>query len=354
MPIFTAFISNRRLKEADDSQFFAEDLIRSLQIPCTEAEMSRVKRMIEVEAAQVEEDCRHKSQTEMGAARLNHSRFQTQAQEHRPSVELWKSAFEKAESNRGSFILMAVAITFFCACMVAEWDITWETLPYVLSVKKYSFTGVMLSLAPVTGLAILKVVFAILVWEPYQKTRSEVSASPRKAPRIVMAVFLIAVGAFTLITLAKVAEARSEIGRLKEQARIESRAATGASEKKIAADWDKINRAVYVVSICLAINGAIFFLIGLSELNRITAYLRSLVILSSLQFWQSRRESKLARAEIHLAEKSNDWNNIEGKAKNRADHYRERLSLMLEQSLKRPRKAQSYRELVAERLAANL
>ena len=154
---------------------------------------------------------------------------------------------------------------------------------YVLSVKKYSFTGVMLSLAPVTGLAILKVVFAILVWEPYQKARSEVSASTRKAPRIVMAVFLIAVGTFTLITLAKVTEARSEIGRLKEQAMIESRAATGASEKKVAADWDKINQAVYVVSICLAINGAIFCLIGLTELNRITAYLRSLVILVSLR-----------------------------------------------------------------------
>jgi len=354
MPIITAFMNNRHSKGTGDSQVFAEELIRSLQTPCTEAEVSRINRMIEVEAAQLDETCRHEARTEMEAARLNHSRRRKEAQDHRLSVERRKSEFEKAESNRGSFILMLIAITFFCSCMVAEWDITWETLPYVLSVKKYSFTGVMLSLAPVTGLAILKVAFAILVWEPYQKARSEVSASPRKAPRIVMAVFLIAVGAFTLITLAKVAEARSEIGRLKEQARIESRTGAGESDKKVAADWNKINRAVYIVSICLAINGAIFFLIGLTELNRITAYVRSLVLLVSLRNWQRWLESGAARAETHLVEKTNAWENIDERAKNSAEYYRQRLSLILEQALKRPRKAQSYRELVAERLAANL
>jgi hypothetical protein len=55
-----------------------------------------------------------------------------------------------------------------------------------------------------------------------------------------------------------------------------------------------------------------------------------------------------------LAEKTKDWENIEVLAKNRAEHYCARLSLMLEQSLKRPRQAPSYRELVAERLAANI
>jgi hypothetical protein len=354
MFIINALKNNRRPKEMGDRQVFAEDLIRSLQTPCAAAEVSEIKRMIEVEAAQVDEACRQETHTAMETARQNHKQLQAQVQEHRPSVERAKSEFEKAESNRGNFILIVTAIAFFIACMVAEWDITWTTLPYSLGIKQHSFAGVMLSLAPTTGLAILKVVIAILIWDPWQKLRSEASASPRKAPKIVMALFLIVVGAFTVFTIAMLAEARSEIVKLKDQVRNESRVVIGASEKKVAADKEKINRAVYVVSICLAINGALFFLIGLTELNKLTAYLRSLVILAWLWRRQAGIEVKLAQAETHLAEKTKDWENIEVLAKNRAEHYCARLSLMLEQMLKRPRQAPSYRELVAERLAANI
>jgi hypothetical protein len=363
MPI-NVFKTNQRANETSEGQIFAEDLIRVLQPPCGAEEESRIERMIEVEAAQVEEDCRREIHTELEAARRNQMLAAAYHQEHLAALEREKDEVEKAKTIRASFILLVTTVVFFLACMIAEWEITWATLPYILGVKQHSFEGVMLSLAPITGLAILKVVFAFLIWDPWQKVR-EASASPRKTPKIVMALFLIAVGAFTVFTIARLAEARSEIVKLKELTRGEDRILAGASEQqqaaaeadrkqKIAAVMDKINWAVYVISICLAINGALFFLIFLTEWNRLRVLLISLLVLFRRSRKHAKSRAELAEAEIDLARKTKDCENIDTTARTRAEHYRARLLLLLEQALKRPPRPRPYRELAAERLAASV
>jgi hypothetical protein len=327
-------------KQRRDSsrQVYLEDLIEILPASLSEAQVESLTRMAEIESEQAGEAYRQEQQLELETARVAKKRIDVLLEGNRRLCEERQKFLGPAWADilkclTGLFSLMA-----FTACLVAEFVLTWATLPYILDVERSSFAGIMLALAPTAAMAILKVIFEITVWNVWETARAHQSIRIRSLGWLLIVTFLFSIGTLTVYTVSVIAPAREEVVKILQ----EPGPAAGQEAQEV--DWEKIHRAVFWVSICAAVDGAVFYLIAIKELN-ILVHLWSL---SSLR--RKRREllkeSSEAEAQVNTLEEA--WEQITERAGRVAAHCRERLFLLIEQARRRPRPAGSFRERVDE------
>jgi hypothetical protein len=227
--------------------------------------------------------------------------------------------------------------------VVADFTPTWNTLPYILEIKKHSIEGILLALAPAVAVAILKVIIGTLVWDRWHAARSHPSRAVRIAGWMLIAVFMLPVGGLTVYTMSIIAPAREEVVKARRNLDLLE------GEKPEPVDMKKIDRAILWVSITAAVNGALFFLIGMKELN--TAYWRILLAVLFLRSRQRSLKGQQSQAEARLNTLQEAWEHIDERVQEVIDAYRSRLLILLEQALKRPHQLRPYLRRVDETLA---
>jgi hypothetical protein len=336
------FARNRSVKQ-ENHEVFAEEIIDSLTPPCSDRELRRIVEKISAEANQVGAAYWQEKQSELEAARADKNLFDAQAQERFSRLEKAERELEAQRASRGSLILAAILLACVVACVVADFTPTWNTLPYVLEIKKHSIEGVLLALAPAVAVAILKVVIGTLVWDRWHAARSHPSLAVRIAGWVLIAIFMLPVGGLTIYTMSIIAPAREEVVKARQNLDL----TVGETPEPV--DMNKIDRAILWVSITAAVNGALFFLIGMKELN--TAYWRSLLAVLFLRSHQRSLKGRQSQAEARLNTLQEAREHIDERVQEVVEAYRSRLLILLERALKRPRHSRPYLQKANEILA---
>lgn len=189
------------------------------------------------------------------------------------------AAEQKESSRRGSWVKVAIWAVFAVACFAAEFVLTWTALCFVLNVQRNSVLGVLLGLAPPSGLAVLEIVLARLFEDPWQKLRRAAASGKKLAINVVMATLLVALALGNGMMIVHLAKAREEAAKLQ-------RALTQTdSDADPDVDQAAIDQAILLVSILVTADGAVFLLLSLGE--------SSAIVLGSRlrrQAWRTRSE----------------------------------------------------------------
>jgi len=325
---------------------FAEDLLATLPSPLSHDQVEGLRGMADTEGAQAGSAYRQDQHAEMETAQTAKNRLDAKMKTTSARLETAEQELAKRRADPGSAILMVFAALCFLACVVAEYDVSLGTITWALSIRPDSFTGVMLALACAVSPIILKAPITQLIWEPWQQARSRPD-HPHKTRRfVVLAIFLLGIAALTVYTVAMLADARSVVSHIKE--------ILAADGDISGIDRAVINRAIYFVSITLAVNGSLFFILALEEKNKLAAYWRSRCSVLYLRFQQWRLGRKLARVEPRLNVAQAAWQRIDERVAHAIRHYCDRLAILIGQKLKGPRQPRSYREMVNDVLSASL
>ncbi len=325
---------------------FAEDLLATLPSPLSDDQVNGLRGMADTEGAQAGSAYRQDKHAEMETAQTAKNHLDAKMKTTSARLETAEQELAKRRADPGSAILVVFAALCFLACVVAEYDVSLGTITWALSIRPDSFTGVMLALACAVSPIILKAPITQLIWEPWQQARSQ-SDHPHKTRRfVVLAIFLLGIATLTVYTVAMLADARSVVSHIKE--------VLAADGNISGIDRTVINRAIYFVSISLAVNGALFFILALEEKNKLAACWRSRCSVLYLRFQQWRLGRRLARVEPRLNVAQAAWQRIDDRVAQAIRHYRDRLAILIGQKLKGPRQPRSYREMVNDVLSASL
>lgn len=162
-------------------------------------------------------------------------------------------------SRHGSWIKVAIWSIFAVACFAAEFVLTWTALCFVLNVPRMTVLGVLLGLAPPSGLAVLEIVLARLFEEPWQKLRRETGSGKKLAINVVMGILLMSLAAGNAVMITHLAKAREESAKL--QRILSDPASTGTGD----VDQGAIDTAILLVSVLVSVDGAVFLLLSLGE-----------------------------------------------------------------------------------------
>jgi len=200
----------------------------------------------------------------------------------------------------------------FILCVVvsfaAEFTLTFVSLPFILDIDRWSFLGIMVSLAPPTALIVLKIVIARLLEEPWQKIQSP--DQPRVKRVIIvslMTIFLTALAFLNLFTVMKLQAAREEAMKAKAAIR-------KAEVEKVNVNQQVLNNAVLYVSLAVTLGGAVFFLFGFFEFQRAArrAGIKKRVGQSWVQQEWLESEHSEARAQMKIAQRAYEESKTEG------------------------------------------
>ena len=121
----------------------------------------------------------------------------------RAALDHTKTAAD-AGDRRGSWLKILIWTPCAAACFAAEFVLCWNGLCFVLN----TVLGMLLGLAPPSGLAVQEVVIARLFEDPWQELRRSVASTRRTVVRVAMAVLLAALAAGNGITIWHLAKAR--------------------------------------------------------------------------------------------------------------------------------------------------
>ncbi len=325
-----------------------QEMIASIGPHSSEGEKREVINAISEESDQIVRACRQEQQEKLAEAEAAEKVARAKAERHRPRLVEGEQMLRQQEAEPGSLSKTATFILGFVACFIAEFVLTWYTLPFILSVKQFSFVGLMLAVAPTTAVVILAVPLARLIEKPWQKTQTGLSTPRRNASWIVMTAFLLGLSALNVYTVFAVAEAREEAIKAKRNLeRIEG-------EAEVAVDTAALNRAILLVSICVAFDGAFFHLIGMAEWKRLSALWRRRREVSRLRSGQDDLDREQAETEARLSMHQERWGQIDAHAEAVAGQHRAGLLFQFEQSLNRPLPKRPTRELVDEILTRKI
>lgn len=333
-------IASNRSERKERHALFAEEIIDSLAPPCSDRELRRIVEKINAEGNQVGTAYRQEKLSELESARADKNLLDARAQEYCSRLEKGERELQAMQVSRGSVILAAILLACVIACVVADFAPTWNTLPYVLEIKKYSIEGILLALAPAVAVAILKIVIGTLVWDRWYAARSHPSRAVRIAGWVLIAAFMLPVGGVTIYTMSIIAPAREEVVKARRNLGLME------GEKPEPVDMKKIDRAILWVSITAAVNGALFFLIGMKELN--TAYWRILLTVLFLRVRQRSLKEKQLQAGARLNALQEAWEHIDERVQEVIEAYRSRLLILLERALRRPPQLRPYLQRVNE------
>jgi hypothetical protein len=321
-------------------ELWAEQMIASLQPPCSPRLIDQLVATINAEAARVGSNYRQQKKAELAAAQTDKTAWDTQVEEHRSWYKDVADEYQEKRKDRGSLFLVALLLPCLVACLVAEYSLTLNTLPYILDIRKDSFEAMMLSLITVAAVASLKIVLGLLIWDRWLTARSHTSLWVRIAGWVLLVAFLLPVGAMATYTVYVIAPAREEVVKARRNLELPP------DVRPEPVDWEKINRAVLWVSVAAAVNGALFALVIFKELN--TGYWRTLGLLGCLRWRRRKLTAGQTQAEKNCQALLDDWQQIDKHVAEISDAHRARLMLRLEQVLKRPPQIRAARERVDE------
>jgi hypothetical protein len=319
-----------------------ENLVKTLPVPFSDVEMNCLARMAEIESEQAGERYRQEQKFALEAARADKKRIAVLLEGNRRLCEETKKLLGPAWLDALKSFTALFSLLGFTACLVAEFVLTWATLPYILDVDRNSFAGIMLALAPTVATAILKVIFEITVWNVWETARAHRSIRIRILGWLLIVAFLLSVGALTVYMVSVIAPAREEVVKILQEPD------PSADQEAQQVDWEKIHRAVFWVSICAAVDGAVFYLIALKDLNIFIHMLR----LRSLRTQRRKLLKEMSDAEAQVKTLEEAWEQIAERTGRVIGHCRERLLLVVEQARRRPHQQRPFRERVDESYAA--
>ena len=290
-------------------------LIQSAQYPLTEELHTALVKSLDVECGQLEQSVRDQEFARVLAAEGAEELALNRLQEARQAfVEADQAA--KAHPARGSWVKAVIWTICGTACFAAEFVLTWTALCFVLNVERFSILGVLLGLAPPSGLAVLEVVLARLFEEPWQRVRAA-AASPRGLlVHITMGVLLMALAAGNGLTILHLAKAREEAGKATRAL------ADTHSTAPVQIDQEAIDRAVLSVSLLVSIDGALFLLLSLAEGARLRTRIRIDREVKRSRNEFLRVEGELASAQSATGRARESWKTVDEKARLCADRYR--------------------------------
>ncbi len=324
---------------------FAETLLAELSSPLTDDQANGLRSLANTEGAQIGSAFRQDEHDKLETAQTAKNHLEDKRKTISARLAAVEQELAKYRIDPGSVILLVFYALCFAACVVAEYDVSSGTITWALSLKP-GFTATMLALACAVSPVILKWPITQLIWEPWQQARSQADHPDRKRRYVILAIFLLGIATLTIYTIALLADARSIISHIKDVL------AVGGDISGI--DRTVVNRSIYFLSIALAVNGSLFFILMMEEKNKLAAYCRSRCAVLYQRFQQWRLGHQLDRVEPRLNVIQAAWQRIDERVAHAIQHYRDRLALLIAQKCKGPRQPRSYRELVSETLDTSL
>jgi hypothetical protein len=307
----------------------AANLLPDLKLPLrTEARESFVA-ILDAECGQLRRAVTNQEYSTMRNAEADAELAAARLQGARAALEQAKTAADAAD-RRGSWLKIVIWAVCASACFAAEFVLSWNALCFVLNVEKFTVLGVLLGLAPPSGLAVLEVVIARLFEDPWQELRFSAASTRRTFVRVAMAVLLLALAAGNGITIWHLAKAREVAVQLEDV--LNRNLAPDATEKELAKlDRTAIDRAVLWVSLLVSIDGAIFLLLSLGAGKEIHNRRIADRELAKARSEHARLETEAAKTSSEADAVHESWKIVNEKAEGDAERYRAYCLYLLSQ-----------------------
>jgi hypothetical protein len=316
----------------------AEEVLRSQDYPLSDRGRAHAEAFIEADVAMVQHAVQRRKREERGQAQAAVTDVQAQRTAHAPRVTAAEALY--AASPTGSWILAVLFTPFFLACLGMEFILSWVTLPLLFGVARTSALGIMLGLGPTSAVAVLKVVIARLVEEPYQQLRGAMATSRlhRVAIVTVMVLFAVALGVFNVYTLVVQADVREAVAKAERILRT-------SPDDYVPIDS---HDAVVAVSVAAAVDGAIFFLLAWNEAQLWRRRRTARAQLDRARARAQALEATVAQAEATLAVRLQE--DIDDVALVAGNRRRAELQIACEQEESRQRQGRSMQAAVDRQL----
>jgi hypothetical protein len=298
----------------------AANLLSGIKFPLRTEARESLLAIVDAECGQLRRAVTNQEYSAMRTAEVDAELATARLQAGRAALDQAKTAADAAD-RRGSWLKILIWALCASACFAAEFVLSWNALCFVLNVEKLTVLGVLLGLAPPSGLAVLEVVIARLFEDPWQELRASAASTRRALVRAAMAVLLLALAAGNGITIWHLAKAREVAVQV--EAVLNRNLTPDATEKELAAlDRTAIDRAVLWVSLLVSIDGAIFLLLSLGagkEIHNRRIADRELVKARSEH---GRLETEAASTSSAADAVHESWKAITEKAEGDAERYR--------------------------------
>jgi hypothetical protein len=287
-------------------------LLARVHAPLTADVRGALLRTLASECAQIAGSVRDREFATLCSMETNLALVQSRQQQARETSQSFR---ESTETALGSWAKVVIWSLCGLACFAAEFVLSWRSLCFVLNVDRASVLGILLGLAPPSGLAVLEVVLARLFEEPWQRLRAT-GGGRRWLVTAAMGVLLMSLAAGNVMMVVHLAKAREEA------ARVERILSDPDDPGDAEIDQAAIDRAVLSVSLLVTLDGAVFLLLSLqagAELGRRLNVQRS--HRKSVED-HTRLESELSKATIEAERAREAWKTVEETGVQAAERYR--------------------------------
>ena len=317
----------------------ASSMIEATQCPVGAGLRAAMDMVIETECGQIARSVAERDFEELRCAEIADERAGTRLQEARTALTSAESAADAA-STEANWVKALIWSLCGTACFAAEFVLTWHALSFLLNVERGSVLGVLLGLAPPSGLAVLEIFLARLFEDPWERLRASGGSARRAVAGIAMAVLLVTLAAVNVITVLSLAKAREEAGKA-------ARALSNVnSDAEAAVDQHALDRAVLWVSLVVTVDGAIFLLLSLREAAQVRARkaLKRGVRLACSRVDALETAAAVARSDAESRREA--WKTVDLKSRLAADRYRAHCLARLAQKEEQVQLERPLEELV--------
>ncbi len=213
------------------------------------------------------------------------------------------------------------------AALAGEYVLNAITLGFMLSLDPGSPAGIAIAAAPTTAVALLKVVFARTLEEPWQGAPSRGRA---RWVSVAMAGVLVVLGFLNLGTLAL-------LGLAREDAMNWIAALTNDGGLLSGVDLTNLNHALVLVTVSIGISGGWFLVLTLQEFRFLTHRWGASRRLARIGREQTALEHEVAEASAELAVCADRWEQREERCRDEAEHFlAEKVCLLLQRAGEAP------------------
>lgn len=237
---------------------FADDRIAAITDPLTDANAQLMEAMIGSETDILKRNFREQRVAQLSELRAREEVSKDAEGTLRQRVEQKRGEAERLEDE--SPITAWLYLPLAAICFVAEFALTWFSICYLLSIRQYSPLGVAVAAAPTAGLVILDLVFLRLIEAPWQAIRSRTAKSTLGRPLMhaVMVIALLGLAWMNVNAVLLLAHSREEANRYRRELEVKAPDAIRPLNRELVA------RTVTLVSLTVAIDGAVFLLLGVN------------------------------------------------------------------------------------------
>jgi hypothetical protein len=298
-------------------------MIGSARVPLSRESRTALLQAVEVECGQIAQSVQDREFAEMRAAETAAETAAARLAQSR--AEAVEAATKAGAEHSGNWLKVAIWGLCAAACFAAEFVLTWKALCFVLNVPQMSVLGVLLGLAPPSGLAVLEVFLARLFEDPWQRVRAAAGSSRRTLVNVAMAALLITLATGNVITIVHLAKAREQAGKA---ARV---LANVNSEGDADVDQGAIDNAVLWVSVLVSVDGAIFLLLSLRDATDLRTQRRHARRALETRERVLRLENESDGRRTEAGSRHEAWKGVERKATLAAERYRAHCLCLLAQ-----------------------